>query len=38
MEAEILSETLETNSLPTSLVAREDFIAFSRREMLQQGF
>jgi hypothetical protein len=32
MEAERASETLDCSSILTRLVAREDFIAFSRRE------
>jgi hypothetical protein len=32
MEAETTSETLDCNSILTPLIAREDFIAFSRRE------
>jgi hypothetical protein len=32
MEAETVSETLDCNAVLTRLIAREDFIAFSRRE------
>jgi hypothetical protein len=35
MEAERASETLDCSSVLTRLVAREDFIAFSRRESLK---
>jgi hypothetical protein len=35
MEAERASETLDCSSILTSLVAREDFIAFSRSESLK---
>jgi hypothetical protein len=35
MEAERASETLDCSSIMTRLVAREDFIAFSRRESLK---
>jgi hypothetical protein len=35
MEAERASETLNSSSILTRLVAREDFIAFSRRESLK---
>jgi hypothetical protein len=35
MEAERASETLDCSSILTRLVAREDFVAFSRRESLK---